>query len=407
MSVNTATPFPVGVQLSHHDLGEQAPPISPSSTPPFLRGIMHHPISARTFVATVQYDASAAAIAAAVGVSQHHVEQLWLAGVTTPAQMADRRPVSKNHMRFTPQSLLDCTDMAEREPDTMSIALSVPLSPRPCERPAGLERERYADMFKEEPEMDKETIIFGNTLLQRLEKLAGCPPTPCVQPRTKRRNMPSRRTCNEPPQAAASQSQMVDQQGQCGFSERRTHIDIDVLCNGVGVYKTGGGLYRTAKSCSYMHSQRAGNFYFEVVLVDDLSSGGVCIGVSTDALQQNKLVGSDHQSCGLHSSGQVVCDGGQFVPLGRPYTSGDRVGCLVTIPESGDFIQLTYFINGLKEGSVKKGVWKGVDDENRKLYASLSLYKKESKAVIQCCPADWRGDGQEKGAQPICRGECN
>lgn len=187
----------------------------------------------------------------------------------------------------------------------------------------------------------------------------------------------------------------------CGFSDRGTHVDLQVLCDGLAITKTGSGLYRTARTASKLHVDSNGvrHLYFEVVIVEDCDAGGICVGVSTNELPLNKLIGSNGSSIGLHSSGQIVSRGGEFRSFARGFGKGDRVGCRVTLGggdmcdgETDRSIELRFWINGEWQGCVRERLGDRFATGEAELYAAVSLYRKASKAVIQCCQKDWAID---------------
>ena len=193
---------------------------------------------------------------------------------------------------------------------------------------------------------------------------------------------------------------------KCGFSFQLHHQDIQLLYGGIAIERIGGGLYRAALGASRitLDTEKAckKQVYFEVHIVDDVRSGGICIGVATENLPLNKMVGADFHSCGLHSSGQLVRRGGEFVPLGVPFHSGDRVGCVVCIERDNDDVLLEFWINGIKRGETKEALWKSVKRDERALYPAVSLYRPGSKVVLRCCAADWaicrKGKNEKDGS---------
>lgn len=283
----------------------------------------------------------------------------------------------------------------------------------------GLDRELFADLFMAAKCIDEEVLRFGKELVRRLEGVAGVEGKGGrygvgVRRRNGRRDWGCGRDVSMTGSSGSSSSAgMVDSSGSCsgggshgcGFSEKGSHIDVEVLCEGLGICKTGKGLYRTATSVGKVRS----GCYFEVVVVEDCGAGGICIGVATGDLGLNKLVGSDGRSVGLHSSGQVVRGGGEFEGFGKGFRKGDRVGCLVRVGEGGmcenGGVELEYWVNGECLGCVKEDLGKDVESGKAELFAAVSLYKKGSKAVMQCCKKDWRlvGDGG-KERQSICDG---
>lgn len=52
-------------------------------------------------------------------------------------------------------------------------------------------------------------------------------------------------------------------------------------------------------------------------------------------------------------------------------------------------VELRFWINGEWQGCLSERLGKGFASGEKELYAAVSLYKKGSKAVIQCCQKDW------------------
>lgn len=447
-----ATPnFSVGVELDREDLGDNTTVPASCKSPIFVRGIMHRPVCARSFVARVQYNATTATIARAFDVSEDFVERLWLAGVRSPAkQLFSKRALESKHarMKFTPQSVLDS--------DSISASIDPDNNPTvSAQNSAGLDRGQFADLFADDDDgIAPQCLEFANALIAKLEALSGVVSPDHEQQPLPRYRPTQRRPCmrmkpDAPPSndcssegVPASIDSIVASSGsssasssscssalRCGFSETRSHPDLNILCDGFAICKVAAGLYRTARSNSVIRPPQGlipseKHYYFEVVIVQDENAGGVCVGVTSDALGLNKLVGSNHESVGLHSSGQIVHKGGDFCDFGKAYKSGDRVGCEVcvrsscagqiadphvsahdsldsfspdgsnvsTFEDREDEVCLTYYINGEYQGSIQEPLWRGVPHHRRKLSPAISLYKKGSKAVIQCCRKDWVGD---------------
>lgn len=258
----------------------------------------------------------------------------------------------------------------------------------------GLDRGTFADLFVSGMSMDGQMIAFGEELARRLQGLKSSK-RGNYGLGLRRRNVPMDVSA-EVSSESSSSAGMMDSSGSssaterngCGFSERGAHVDVEVLCGGFAICKTGGGLYRTARSVSMMQS----GGYFEVVVVEDCGVGGICIGVSTERLGLNKLVGSDGTSIGLHSSGLVVRGDGEFREFGKAFKNGDRVGCLLRRGEQAMCergVELEYWINGEWQGCVREDLGAQVECGHWPLFAAISLYRKGSKAVIQCCKKDW------------------
>lgn len=375
MSQYSAT-FPVGLQLSHEDLPSVTPTANSDASPTFIRAIMHRVVNPRPFLAHVQYDAPAAAIAAACAVPEHRVENLWLAAVRTPplqnSSLSPSRPAILSHKddhvrpRFTPQSLLDAADI------TNPMSNSACMSKKETTLHQLSKPSSFDHLFTRQRAVNSDCAEFGNALIGRLEVIAGCAPFPrcCV--------------------AEKKRVRREGGVGKCGFCITYSHVDLDVFANGMALCKMGGGLYRTALTSGSIFVPKKGvrNVYFEVAIVDDVGSGGICIGIGAPNMALNKLVGSDAQSCGLHSSGQIVCNMGDFRDFGNSFQNGDRIGCLVDVSANVEQqgVGLTYWINGVRQGRVVQKL----KCEERRFMPMVSLYKKSSKVVLLCCEKDWQ-----------------
>lgn len=123
----------------------------------------------------------------------------------------------------------------------------------------GLDRDVFADLFMAASCRDEEVLRFGQELVRRLEVVAGVEGKGGrygvgVRRRNVRRDWVGRRDMSMRGSSGSSSSAgMVDSSGSCsgdgantcGFSEKGSHIDVEVLCEGLGICKTGKGLYRT------------------------------------------------------------------------------------------------------------------------------------------------------------------
>lgn len=342
---------------------------------------MHRQVSPTCVESTVLYNASARDIAALVGISVEAIETSQLA-------ILEKGRVSP--------TATHAGGKCETEEEGWAWG--------------GLDRGTFADLFTAGMSMDEQVVAFGEELTRRLQALKGCKRGD-YGVGVRRRNV-RKDVSMEVSSESSSSAGMVDSSGSssetersgCGFSEEGAHIDVEILCEGLAICKTGGGLYRTARSVSRMES----GGYFEVVIVEDCGVGGICIGVATDRLGLNKLVGSDGTSVGLHSSGLIVRGHGEFGEFGKAFKNGDRVGCLVRRGEQAmceGGIELEYWINGEWQGCIKEYLGAQVECGNWPLFAAISLYRKGSKAVVQCCKKDWamwRQVGERQEVHAIC-----
>lgn len=280
-----------------------------------------------------------------------------------------------------------------------------------------LDRNQFGALCaRDKPPHDPEVLELAQSLIAKLSVLLGLSERQAAYPDMPRRMSAPLTRETVPDSGSASSAGMVDSSGcssaseprMCGFSDRGSHVDVQVLCEGLAIRKTGGGLYRTARSASSLQAGGTGarHVYYEVVIVEDCDAGGICVGVSTDELALNKLVGSNGTSVGLHSSGQIVSRGGEFRDFARGFGKGDRVGCRVSVG-GGDMsdgdgegcVELRFWINGEWQGCVREQLGTGFAGGNAELYAAVSLYRKASKAVIQCCQKDWAN-----GMEAVCEG---
>lgn len=183
---------------------------------------------------------------------------------------------------------------------------------------------------------------------------------------------------------------------RCGLSPAQTHRDLILLCDNGAVRKKSTGLYRVAKS---QHSIDVKSLhkgiYFETLIVRDGGKGGTCIGLCDQSHSPNSLVGGGKtHSIGLHSSGQIVQEGGKFFSFGNgSYGTGDRVGCVVAPKKSlmhwnSDktvILKVSFFINDAFHGCTTIH-WA----PNVPLFAAVSLCNRGSTVAFLCCERDWR-----------------
>eukprot|EP00177_Eucheuma_denticulatum_P003944 GFKZ01007128.1.p1 GENE.GFKZ01007128.1~~GFKZ01007128.1.p1 ORF type:complete len:428 (-),score=71.05 GFKZ01007128.1:4-1287(-) len=399
--------FSLGLEIAHHDLDLTPSHSSPGCTSPtFVPAIMHRAVDARCFVSTVVYGLSHSQLAQHLALDEHLLHD--------PNENMGRKSNMDGgggggggggRWGGKRDAETEGGGNGKREENDKTVG--------------GLDRDTFADLLMASKCMDEEVVRFGKEVVRRLEGLTGVQGKGGrygvgVRRRNVRRDWAGRRDVSMRGSSGSSSSAgMVDSSGSCsgvgantcGFSEKGSHIDVEVLCEGLGICKTGKGLYRTARSVGKVRS----GCYFEVVVVEDWGCGGICIGVATAELGLNKLVGSDRRSVGLHSSGQVVRRGGEFGRFGRGFGKGDRVGCAVRVGEGGmcedGGVEVEYWVNGEWLGCVKEDLGKGVENGEVGLFAAVSLYKKGSKAVMQCCEKDWRlvGDGC-KERESVCGG---
>lgn len=346
---------------------------------------MHRAVNHRCFEAQVLLDASPQLLSAAFNVPPDHITQVWLADLDISSPSAPHT---------TQLSQTQQTPMEQVE--------------RHQQLPSMLDRNQFIDLFvSDDPMHDPDVLAFAQSLIAELSTLVGRAEPESVDPATQRSLSYSLAREALQHSSSASSAGMLDSSGSspdercCGFRESGSHADVQVLCGGLAIRKTGGGLYRTARSANRLHPAKSGtrHLYFEVIIVEDCDAGGICVGVTTDELPLNKLLGSNATSIGLHSSGQIVSRGGEFRDFARSFSRGDRVGCQVSIgggpgadmSDEGEerYVVLRFCINGEWQGCVREQLGNRFANGEAELYAAVSLYKKESTAVIQCCQKDW------------------
>eukprot|EP00172_Hildenbrandia_rubra_P002520 Plantae.Rhodophyta-Hildenbrandia_rubra.ctg3406.p1 GENE.Plantae.Rhodophyta-Hildenbrandia_rubra.ctg3406~~Plantae.Rhodophyta-Hildenbrandia_rubra.ctg3406.p1 ORF type:complete len:434 (-),score=107.39 Plantae.Rhodophyta-Hildenbrandia_rubra.ctg3406:2058-3359(-) len=277
--------------------------------------------------------------------------------------------------------------------------------------------DRFKELFVKKKKVDEGVREFAEMLMVRLEGLES----------REGREVGKRRRVGSGGAVAdlvSARSVECEEENRCGFSSCGHHEDVQVLCDGFAVVKSGKGLYRSARAAyglsSLGHKGKDGEYsYFEVYVVEDCGKDGMCIGVATDDLQLNKLVGSNTSSVGLHSTGSIVADNGAFEPYGEGFKAGDRVGCLarrfggdlppnstitsfpsslsvscanldISAFDADHGVELTFFVNGRPQPTILKAIKSGDSSNTKELFPTISLYQKESKAVLCCCPDDWK-----------------
>lgn len=347
-----------------------------ASSPAFLSSIMHRAVSAALFTHKVQYRACAEQIGAVCGVPAGHVASVWLSG----EQCA---PCVRPHSKELPR------------------APAATLAPRRLHAAAARPAQRWMPVDEPSVNVAPGMPLDAAELVLKLEAYSSS--------RAKRLRRADRRA-NANAGALSACSGDTDEESEsvarcdykicaqrtggalyCGFSRAAHHADVKVLYDGLAIERTGTGLYRAALGAGRitMEGGHGKWYYFEVHIVQDMVSGGICVGVATERLPLNKMVGADFASCALHSSGQLVQRGSQFVPLGVPFAAGDTVGCAVFVRSDSDMVDLAFWINGEKRGATTECLWKGLAKEERVLYPAVSLYRAGSKVLLRCCEADW------------------
>lgn len=165
----------------------------------------------------------------------------------------------------------------------------------------------------------------------------------------------------------------------CGFS-RSAQRGVSVVAGGLASVRTDKGIYGRCLSVGAVGRQGA---YFEVVVEDDCGAGGVCVGVAPLGGAMG-LVGSEHNSVGLHSSGKLVRDG-EFVPFGARFGSGDVVGVLVRPRDAHGDLALHFWVNTHAVGETRCARY-----PHNTLRAAVSMLRDGSRAMLLCCAAQWR-----------------
>ena len=402
--------IPIGLEVSRTDVPSSADGSDDNNgvSEHFVSQIMHRVVSTKLYCSTVLVDVEAENLAKNLGLSAKALEELDQA----PLPRKNRRSTqpSRQRKRITMnQRQADGTSGKNLDNSTESIDESL------------VTDSRFAELFEKPKEVTKEVEGFASQLIARLDLLV----SPKQRPANKRKRTATESDiCNNDDGSADSGAE--SDEDQCGFSSSGHHPDIKVLCDGYAIVKTGAGLYRTAKGASDLSNDavemNSGPYsYFEVYVVEDCGKDGMCIGVATEDLALNKLVGSNASSVGLHSSGNIVSKQGTFEAYGEPFRAGDRVGCLVRrlggdLPPnsligsaaasasgssgfldaskeaSSTSIEVTFTVNGRQLPTIHTSIDASESSEGCSplLFPAVSLYQKESKAVLCCCRKDWK-----------------
>lgn len=382
--------FAVGVELCRTDLGDHTYTSTSNPDPIFVRDIMHRAVCARSFVAHVRYDAKPEDLANALDIQPADAHALWYLPpcsnntCTIPTlnhSQSHHTKVSKQeeeeHMRFTPQSILDCESFVDPINDIQTDDANQ--LPKCWGRQ--LDPIQYADLYEDSEisaQQSLEEREFAQALAQKLIPL------------TDSEELFEQQDVITLTEKKTNNIQKRPTGRRCGFACTQL-ADVELLCQGMAVSKTGRGLYRAARSTRRLEMNR--NYFFEMIIIDEHeTSNGICIGIASSKMPLKRLVGGDKSSIGLHSSGQIVRRNGEFIPFGKGFTGGDRVGVKVCLNKSNEKekemnARLCFFINGEKQGCIEENL---IDEDfNMKIHATASLYKTGSKVVFQCCKKDW------------------
>ena len=386
--------FAVGVELCRTDLGDHTYTSTSNPDPIFVRDIMHRPICARSFVAHVRYDAKPEDLANALDIQPADAHALWyLPPYSNKTYTISTLNQSQSHltkvskqseeeevdMRFTPQSILDCESFVDpindiKMDDTNQL-------PKCWGRQ--LDPIQYADLYEDSETSAQQSLEereFAQALTQKLvpltDKKEFCWQDDINILTEKKKNNVQKRPIGR----------------RCGFTCNQL-TDVELLCQGMAVSKTGRGLYRAARSLKRLEMNR--NYFFEMIIIDEHeNSNGICIGIASSKMPLKRLVGGDESSIGLHSSGQIVRRNGEFVPFGKGFSGGDRVGVKVFVKKCNEDdkemnVKLSFFINGEKQGCIEENLIDEDECSNMNIHPTVSLYKTGSKVVLQCCQQDW------------------
>eukprot|EP00186_Timspurckia_oligopyrenoides_P001089 CAMPEP_0182442946 /NCGR_PEP_ID=MMETSP1172-20130603/1802_1 /TAXON_ID=708627 /ORGANISM="Timspurckia oligopyrenoides, Strain CCMP3278" /LENGTH=473 /DNA_ID=CAMNT_0024638053 /DNA_START=58 /DNA_END=1479 /DNA_ORIENTATION=- len=227
------------------------------------------------------------------------------------------------------------------------------------------------------------------------------------------------------------------QQSSCGFSYSRRHPDIQVSCENALAQKVGNGLYRSVQSNRPFVSTRNARFYveFSVTNLENESgnssgNGGLCIGVATDQISSSKMPGMESNSVGFYAAGDVIYQS-KYIPTGVSYGSGDVIGILVENVDGkhsqseginsfsssleSAFRSMEYSVAESRAEDVKVTEQENESDQSMNsyakvsfylngkyvatspelletsqgpLFATVSMYHKEKKVLISCCPSE-------------------
>lgn len=159
---------------------------------------------------------------------------------------------------------------------------------------------------------------------------------------------------------------------QCGFSKLGTHAQLNLSVDRSVVRKWGHGLYRAA-----LGSGAAKGAYaeFEVGSLGG-EGGGVAVGVAPTGHALNRLAGSDGRSAGLHASGMIVTESGEWRKVCDRLEEGDVVGVAVGR-------EVEFYVNGRFVGAV------GMEVEMECLKFVACLYYVGAEVRLRCCKNEW------------------
>lgn len=197
----------------------------------------------------------------------------------------------------------------------------------------------------------------------------------------------------------------------CGFATLGTHADLSLSPSRSSVQKRAKGLYRVARSAST--SIWSLGMYAEVDVIDSGGPGGLCIGLTTSDARLDRVIGDSLGSIGLHASGSIVASKKWTALANAQFCTGDTVSVHIVPVGASPFSDADTdsdadLSNSLDNNAVSADPFSSVrvdfaingrivhraplqtNPTDGPLHIGVSLYRMDSKVVLNCCPSSWK-----------------
>eukprot|EP00300_Choanocystis_sp_HF-7_P005528 c14131_g1_i1.p1 GENE.c14131_g1_i1~~c14131_g1_i1.p1 ORF type:complete len:435 (-),score=84.46 c14131_g1_i1:1169-2473(-) len=177
----------------------------------------------------------------------------------------------------------------------------------------------------------------------------------------------------------------LEEQKVC-FSAEGTHPDLQLSDTRMSVTRGTSSTYRSARIAKPILPRTP--TYFEILLQAQYASflqrrpGTFCVGFSTEQTPLGHLVGSQPNTLGLYSTGDVI-SGGHWIKYARPFSEGSTVGVLATYqPLAGSqwVVECSFLVDGHAYGPAPA---KLIVDSLQQIYPTVTLYSPQTMATLQ------------------------
>mmetsp|Transcript_14797 Transcript_14797/g.39651 ORF Transcript_14797/g.39651 Transcript_14797/m.39651 type:complete len:417 (+) Transcript_14797:2954-4204(+) len=190
----------------------------------------------------------------------------------------------------------------------------------------------------------------------------------------------------------------------CGFSHSHCHSGLRISCQRKRVRKHMFGLFCTVRSrCGLSEADVGTARYVEFELPRSVCARGLCIGIGTDDLALDRMVGSNESSVGFFTTGDIVKEN-RWKRYSQGFGAGDIVGLRIEISSSRRVHRVDrtegalfyradarLFVNGEAVCNVSQEALGASSLEvqyGTKLYCYVSMHGERSFVRMRCCRAE-------------------